>query len=200
MPSLGDTKIVYYKTSQTKCVYHACIECGKERWVYMVKGKPKNLHCKKCGSGGNLRTHDNVPRNKSRDRLILRICPDCSRKDWVLRGNGTHINEPASPRCLSCAARKRKLKHWARGRAKEGLRCGRATVALDKSSPYWPMANGAGFVAKSRLILAEFLGRCLTSKECVHHINKNILDDRIENLELMTNSSHSAYHKKVGGK
>ncbi len=34
--------------SQGKCVYHACIDCGKERWVQWVKGQPNKLRCLNC--------------------------------------------------------------------------------------------------------------------------------------------------------
>ena len=38
------------------------------------------------------------------------------------------------------------------------------------------------------------LGRSLQGDEVVHHVNGNVSDDRLENLEVMTNSEHSALH------
>lgn len=29
-------------------IWYACVDCGKERWVFMYKGQPKNLRCFKC--------------------------------------------------------------------------------------------------------------------------------------------------------
>ena len=38
MPKIG-------KLGTNKYVYHACIDCGKERWVAFIKGNPVNLRC-----------------------------------------------------------------------------------------------------------------------------------------------------------
>jgi len=45
MPKIGDIK----KDSRSrKYNYLACIDCGKERWVMIAKGKPRSLRCKSC--------------------------------------------------------------------------------------------------------------------------------------------------------
>jgi hypothetical protein len=45
-----------------------------------------------------------------------------------------------------------------------------------------------------RLIMEEFLGRRLTRREVVHHINGNTKDNALENLQLMTLSEHGRLH------
>lgn len=49
-------------------------------------------------------------------------------------------------------------------------------------------------VREHRIIMEQFLGRKLEKFEQVHHINGNILDNRIENLLLTTNKEHHKFH------
>ncbi len=45
-----------------------------------------------------------------------------------------------------------------------------------------------------RVIMELHLGRELLSSEIIHHINRDRLDNRIENLQLMTNGQHTTLH------
>lgn len=54
-----------------------------------------------------------------------------------------------------------------------------------------------GYIKQSRYIMEQQLKRYLNPEEVVHHINKNTLDDRIENLMLFKNNTkHLKFHKK----
>lgn len=35
-----------------KVVWAACLDCGKERWVWLTRGKPVNLRCRSCANSG----------------------------------------------------------------------------------------------------------------------------------------------------
>jgi hypothetical protein len=50
-------------------------------------------------------------------------------------------------------------------------------------------------ISEHRHIMEQHLGRKLTTNEVVHHINENKLDNRLENLQLMTRAQHMKHHK-----
>jgi hypothetical protein len=59
-----------------------------------------------------------------------------------------------------------------------------------------PYANGRLMIAEHVMVMEAHMGRALLSHECVHHINENKQDNRLENLQLMTKSEHSREHAK----
>jgi uncharacterized protein (DUF1330 family) len=70
-----------------------------------------------------------------------------------------------------------------------------------KRSGYWyihlpihPFSGKQGYVAEHRLVMEKHLGRYLTKQECVHHLNNDINDNRIENLVLC--ASHGEHTKR----
>lgn len=52
----------------------------------------------------------------------------------------------------------------------------------------------SGRMLQHRLVMERFLGRSLTENEEVHHINEDKTDNRIENLKLVSSSTHQSYH------
>jgi hypothetical protein len=60
--------------------------------------------------------------------------------------------------------------------------------------PEHPLANNRGYVKEHRLVMEEHLGRYLKRSEHVHHINGNILDNRLENLIVLTKQEHAHFH------
>ena len=62
--------------------------------------------------------------------------------------------------------------------------------------PNHPLVNIDGYVAEHRLVMEEHIGRYLTKDEHIHHINGNKQDNRIENLQILSNSEHRKLHTK----
>ena len=73
---------------------------------------------------------------------------------------------------------------------------GKPIGAVSIRDGYRYVKTPKGWVKYSRLIMSSIIGRPLTNKECVHHISEDSLDDRPENLQLLSFSEHHAVHTK----
>jgi len=157
MPELGEvrkaTEIGHHGSS--KWVWHACIDCGQERWVQLIDNKPRRLRCRTCSAKhwGEIG--------------IINLRPN-------RQGSG-HRN-------------------WKGGRKRAH---GYILVLLYPDNFFYPMTDKRDYVLEHRLVIAIHLGRCLLPWEVVHHKNGIMNDNRLENLELLTNSDHVKLHMEL---
>ncbi len=208
MPVLGETqpgrKIGH--NSGTLYVWHACIDCGTERWAPKKQvGEGTHLRCRICGpkmtvhSGvrkTNFQWDDNIKGVKRAIELglkgecvyVLVACPTCHKERWT-RWSGYHKNPGI--KCNSCAARAAIMATgpYRGGTPFKGIRTlkwqqGYLRIWLDPQDPLHVMADKGHYLMQHRLVMARHVGRPLLRYETVHHINGDRADNRIENLEL----------------
>jgi hypothetical protein len=114
-------------------------------------------------------------------RTVGVVCPDCGQTRQVRLEHG----EPRSTgRCQQCHNR----------HVNAGLQASR--------DAYWEANPGKGYKRggdkRDHVVVMEaHLGRALLPGEVVHHKNLDKRDNRLENLQLMTNSEHVRLHARL---
>ncbi len=123
--------------------------------------KTELLACKQCGK------ERLVQRSYMLRPWFTNLCRDCSRKSRAGENNPM----------------------WKDGRYRTMQ--GYIDIRLYPDDPYYTMTSKRWhYCREHRYIMAQSLGRCLTSKEGVHHKNGIKDDNRLENLELMVKTQN----------
>lgn len=121
-------------------------------------------------------------------------CITCGKIRLVSKAN----KQAASKRqCASCGGKqsytKRNNKYVP---SVKGMRFGKGSYI--SSDGYKQIRTDKKYEREHRLVVEHSIGRKLTSKEVVHHINLNKLDNRIENLYVTDNESgHRELHNQL---
>lgn len=100
----------------------------------------------------------------------------------------------------------KKSSYFGRKQTKEEIEK-RVTTRKRNHKPIGVADNGRGYLRYTvgnnagRLvhvvIMEDHIGRRLLPNECVHHINGDKTDNRLENLQLMTFGEHSSLHNSL---
>ena len=84
MPKIGEIRRgneigrAYYN----KFIWHACVDCGRQRWEEIIRGQPRYLRCRRCGDKLRSNQAGNNPRwiggrfETSDGYIIVRLYPD----------------------------------------------------------------------------------------------------------------------------
>jgi len=121
-----------------------------------------------------------------------RTCVICGKE---FRASRQIVNITCSPKCrgkqhskdMTGRFRGENSSNWKGGRTIQvGYPC------LFK--PDHPNANNRGYIREHRYLMSEHLGRPLLDTEVVHHVNGDPFDNRLENLVVLTRSTHAKEH------
>lgn len=186
-------------------IWDACPVCHKERWI-PLRYKSNNPVCVTCAqkrlnpityTGGQPKLGDtakaSVLGHVGHGLWIWVACSQCGKERWREKRFQNKL-------CPQCGIPKGGM---LRRRSNNGKWTGgvRHTsdyvyITVDESHPFFAMARKTGKnvnhyqIAEHRLVMAQQLGRPLTSDEIVHHINGVKSDNRNENLQLLEYNQH----------
>lgn len=106
--------------------------------------------------------------------MYKKICATCGKVEF-------RVAEIRAKDCRSCAIRKHRT---GTGRKDKG----------NSGTGYRMIYVNGKRIYEHRHVMQVHLGRKLSRSEHVHHINGNKIDNRIENLELLSASDHHRHH------
>lgn len=127
-------------------------------------------------------------------------CSNCNneiilnRSDWFIHRRKNLYCDDC--RKILCNPRGENSPYWNGGGTNPN---GYARVIIHPDEPFFEMGEirknkSSRLIALHRLVMAQHLGRCLSSEEIVHHKDENKKNNNIENLELTNQSNHRSKH------
>lgn len=142
---------------------------------------------------GDIAYGKDIGKGKGYHRFIWHSCIDCGVERW------SPFSKSHSPpkRCQPCHCKlaTQRLVESTKGKHAEGYKGGRTQegyklIYLHPDNFFYSMANSNHYVAEHRLVIAQSLGRNLHPFEIVHHKNHIRDDNRLENLQLVSDDRH----------
>ena len=132
---------------------------------------------------GDIKKGGDIGLKSKWETFMWLACVDCGKERWVRYRN----NKPSNQRCRKCSHKGNLHRSWNGGFTNSR---GYILIWLTPMDFFYSMCNINDYVLEHRLVMAKHLGRCLHLWETVHHKNHKRDDNRIENLQLVSNEFH----------
>ena len=141
----------------------------------------------RCAIIGEIKHGSQINKSNKGAKYIWLKCLDCDKERWVEFRKG----KPDTQRCPMCANKHRTATNncnWKGGRIVHVG--GYIRIKVQPDDFFYKMADKQGYVFAHRLVMAKSLSRNLHFWEIVHHKNRVHNDNRIENLQLVSDDKH----------
>lgn len=182
-----ETEFKYKSQVKRYCSY----ECSNSaKWQTREKGETEKIICKVCGKEFSLLS--SVKKAREKKGVEVQYCSvECmgvgarTRKTITCKNCGKEFETTRATFCSAkCSSEFRKKSGTMK---KNGFwyENGYKVLYLD----------GDKSIKEHIKVIQDFIGRKLKKSEVVHHINEDKLDNRIDNLQLMTRGEHSKLHR-----
>lgn len=182
----------------------SCCICGTElyRWPYLIRASKGKSYCNKCRSKCTCgKTSPNKANLIGQKFGLLTVIAEygsrnghalwkCQCECGNIKISTTGILNSGGIKSCGCLRFRNGKEHPNYKKGFHVTEHGYKEVSIEnckKSHRYY---------AEHRLVMEKYLKRKLHSEEVVHHINGNKLDNRIENLIVLSREEHAAIHAR----